>query len=236
MTREVDAPLGAARLRAIYDRLGARYDLLLSAARAPKTGALALLAVQPGERALEVGVGTGRVLVALAKAAAGCQVAQESGQDGDPVLVRGLDLSPVMVGLARERVRAAGLNAVVEVREGDARALPYPDASFDAAFSSYVLDLLSAADIAHALGELRRVLRPGGRLALVALSPGTSAPAQLFTTAYTALYRAHPDWLAGCRPIRLEPLLRDAGFAIRARRAWFRWHPSEAVLAAKPAG
>jgi ubiquinone/menaquinone biosynthesis C-methylase UbiE len=160
MTREVDAPLGAARLRAIYDRLGARYDLLLSAARAPKTGALALLAVQPGERALEVGVGTGRVLVALAKAAAGCQVAQESGQDGDPVLVRGLDLSPVMVGLARERVRAAGLNAVVEVREGDARALPYPDASFDAAFSSYVLDLLSAADIAHALGELRRVLPP----------------------------------------------------------------------------
>lgn len=224
MTRSLDASLDATQVRRIYDRLGRRYDLLRPAEETPKRAALALLAVRPGERVLEVGVGTGRVLVQLARAAA----------EGASPLVNGLDLSPTMINLANEQARAAGLAHAVELRVGDARALPYGDASFDAAFSSYVLDLLPAVEIARALGELRRVLRPGGRLALVALAPGTGLGAHLFTSAYSALYRVKPAWLAGCRPIELEPLVLDAGFVVRARQQWFRIHPSEVVLAERP--
>nr|MBF6592701.1 methyltransferase domain-containing protein [Ktedonobacterales bacterium] len=173
----VEAPLDRARIRRLYDRIGRRYDLLRFAEAAPKRGALALLAVQPGERVLEVGVGTGRVLVELARAVA-------DGRLPAVPLVAGIDLSPVMVATAARRLAAAGLSALAEPRVGDACALPFADGSFDAAFSSYVLDLLPASDIAGALAELRRVLRPGGRLALVALSPGRGAGGRLFIAAY----------------------------------------------------
>jgi len=122
----------------------------------------------------------------------------------------------------------------VELRQADACALPYPDASFDLAFSSYVLDLLPSDDIARALAELSRTLRPGGRLAVIALSPGTSRSARLVTSAWEALYRVSPTLLAGCRPIEPEPYVRAAGFRILGAREWFRGHPSTLVIAVKP--
>jgi ubiquinone/menaquinone biosynthesis C-methylase UbiE len=231
MTGEIEAPLDSEQVRRIYDRIGRRYDLLRFAEAAPKRGALAMLAVRPGERTLEVGVGTGAVLVELARAATAGSLVMEGGL----APVCGIDLAPGMVQVARERVAAARLAGVVEVREGDARSLPYDDAVFDVAFSSFVLDLLPTAEIGRALAELRRVVRPGGRLALVALSPGSGPGARLFTAAYQALYRRHPEWLAGCRPIRLGPLAEGAGFIVRQRREWFRGHPSEALLAQRPA-
>ena len=180
--RELEAPLGRDRIRRIYDHIGRRYDLLRFAEAEPKRVALALLALRPGERVLEVGVGTGAVLVELAQAAIAGEIAE--GEQA----VGGIDLSPGMLAVARERLTAAGLADAVELREGDATALPYPDEAFDVAFCSYVLDLLPSAEINRALAELRRVLRPGGRLALVALSPGDGGVrARLFTRLYLSL-------------------------------------------------
>jgi ubiquinone/menaquinone biosynthesis C-methylase UbiE len=74
----------------------------------------------------------------------------------------GIDLSEAMLDLAR--VRAADLGRAVTLRQGDAQALPFGDASFDTAVCT--LGLCAIPDPEAALGEMVRVLRPGGRLVL----------------------------------------------------------------------
>ncbi len=93
-----------------------------------------------GREVLEVGCGTGLILQRLARIASRAV---------------GVDLSPGMLA----RARARGL----EVQEGDATALPFPDASFDAAVSFKVL--AHVPDIRAAMSEMARVVRPGGILA-----------------------------------------------------------------------
>jgi SAM-dependent methyltransferase len=109
---------------------------------------LDLLGVGPGDRVLEVGCGSGVVLRDLARRVA---------PDG---LAVGLDLSPVLLRVAREHARAAGLEAVVGLREGDARSLPFADGEFDAALA--VTTLCHIPEGERAVPELVRVTRPGG--------------------------------------------------------------------------
>jgi len=92
------------------------------------------------EHVLEVGCGWGDFAA---------RVQEELG-----ATVVAIDLSPRMVELARERG--------VDAREGDVQQLPFEDAAFDCAVANYML--YHPADIDRALAELRRVLRPGGRL------------------------------------------------------------------------
>lgn len=77
--------------------------------------------------------------------------------------VTGLDLSQEMLDIARQR--AAEMGRTVDLREGDAHALPFPDESFDTALCTY--SLCNIPDPQLALSEMRRVLRSGGRLILV---------------------------------------------------------------------
>ncbi|MGI5150456.1 class I SAM-dependent methyltransferase [Plantactinospora sp. CA-294935] len=98
-------------------------------------------------RTLEVAVGTGRNL-------------SRYGPDVDLV---GLDLSPNMLAVARSRSEVLGRR--VELREGEAEHLPFPDASFDTVVCT--LAVCAVGDRNAALTEMRRVLRPGGRLLLL---------------------------------------------------------------------
>ena len=96
---------------------------------------------------LEVAVGTGLNLPFYA-----------AGRD-----VVGIDLSPEMLAIARRRAVEAGRD--VDLREGDAHDLGFDDESFDTVVSTY--SLCNIPDPDRALGEMHRVLRPGGRLILV---------------------------------------------------------------------
>jgi arsenite methyltransferase len=113
----------------------------------------AALGARPGERGLDVGCGPGFLA---------CELGHEVGPSGRIV---GLDESPEMLDAARARITREGLTDRVEVRQGDAVRLDFPTASFD--FVTVVQVYLYVADVAGALAEAARVLRPGGRLAVV---------------------------------------------------------------------
>jgi ubiquinone/menaquinone biosynthesis C-methylase UbiE len=78
-------------------------------------------------------------------------------------VVTGLDLSPEMLAIARDRAR--DLRREVELREGNAHDLPFPDESFNAVVCTY--SLCNIPDPQRAVSEMKRVLRPGGKLILV---------------------------------------------------------------------
>jgi SAM-dependent methyltransferase len=106
-----------------------------------------LLALNPGEHVLEVGCGSGVFLPLLADAVG------ESGR------VVGLDRAAAFVEQARQRTHGAEW---IQVDDGDAYALPYADLSFDAAHCDRVL--MHLEDPSAVLAEMRRVVRPGGRV------------------------------------------------------------------------
>jgi SAM-dependent methyltransferase len=114
---------------------------------------LGLLALAPGEHVLDVGCGTGVFLPLLA------EVVGPTGR------VAGVDRAAAFVEQARARTRALDM---VRVDEGDVYALPYPDGAFDAAHCERVL--LHLDDPTAALREMRRVVRPGGRV--IVAEPG----------------------------------------------------------------
>jgi len=108
--------------------------------------------VRPGELVLDVGTGTG--VVALTAARAGARVSA-------------LDLTPVLLDHARENARIAGQD--IAWVEGDAEQLPYADASFDVVLSQFGHMFAPRPDVA--ISEMRRVLKPGGRVAFATWPP-----------------------------------------------------------------
>ncbi len=130
-----------------------RFDALF----APLTeAALDLAAPRPGERAVDVGCGCGATVLALAR-----RVGPSSG-------VLGLDVSERLVGRARERIAEAGLGAAARVDLADAASHPFaPEA--DLLFSRF--GVMFFADPAAAFANLRRALRPSGRMVFAAWRP-----------------------------------------------------------------
>jgi ubiquinone/menaquinone biosynthesis C-methylase UbiE len=135
-----------------WDLAAQTYEALWQAPlAAARQALLAAASLAPGEAVLDVACGTGLVSFAAARAV---------GPQGN---VLGVDLSARMVDAAGRRVRAQQLPQVGFARM-DAEALELPDAGFDAVLCA--LGLMYLPDPAQALREMRRVLRPGGRMAL----------------------------------------------------------------------
>jgi ubiquinone/menaquinone biosynthesis C-methylase UbiE len=109
-----------------------------------------MLGIAAGERVLEVGCGSGAVARELARRVA------PRGR------VVGLDASAALLEVARELANDAGLSSLIEFQTGDCRALPFADASFDAALA--VTTLSHVPNVERAIRELVRVIRPGGRV------------------------------------------------------------------------
>lgn len=199
-------PRSKERARASYDRLSGWYDLITAGERRFQEIGLRLLAAQPGERVLEIGVGTGWALTTLAQAV---------GPEG---AVCGVDISPAMLRLADRRLERAGLHGRAQLLEHDAAHLSLPDATFDAAFVSFTLELFDTPEIPLVLGECRRVLRAGGRLAVVALNKEDT----LATRTYEWLHARMPGAL-DCRPIYPADAVSAAGFTVAKVRKAREW-------------
>lgn len=131
-----------------------RYDLgiwLLSLGRIELVHARMAEQVEAAEHVLDIGCGTGSLA---------CRCAEKGAQ------VTGIDISPQMLDVAREKVEAAGLEDHVELREMSAIDLDeaFPEASFDVVVSSLVFSELSEDEQGFVLRECHRLLRDGGRL------------------------------------------------------------------------
>jgi demethylmenaquinone methyltransferase/2-methoxy-6-polyprenyl-1,4-benzoquinol methylase len=173
----VGHPEKAARVRAMFDQIAPRYDLLnhlLSLNidkrwRAFVVAEVAPVLAPPGARALDLCCGTGDLSLALRE---GCPRAE----------VVGLDFSRQM--LVRAHEKAAGGRPVPFV-QGDASGVPFADASFDAVTIAF--GLRNLASVEAGLAEMRRLLRPGGRAVVLEFSKPV---VPLFREAFN-LYFAH---------------------------------------------
>jgi SAM-dependent methyltransferase len=177
------------------------------------------LALAPGMRVLDLACATGDVAAALARAV------------GSGGRVAAVDLVPEMLAATRERAAGAGL-ATVSVQQADAHALPFADGAFDAVACRLAITLFPEAP--RALAECRRVLRPGGRLAVLAWgSPRCdtllSVRRLIASHAAPSALAALPDPLRYARPGSLSAALCGAGFrrvAESERALPFPWHGS----------
>jgi SAM-dependent methyltransferase len=190
---------------------------------------LELLGITPGERVLEVGCGTGVVLRDLARRV------KPGG------MAVGLDPGPHFLAIAAELIEQAGLSELTELREGDARALPFGDGEFDAVLAVTTLSHVPNGD--QALREMVRVLRPSGRVGLLdhdADATIVSHPDRTLTRRIIAAasdHRQADSWIgrrfpglltaAGVRDVRVRAFTtieqdRDSFYANQARnRATF---------------
>lgn len=211
------SPRTRASLRASYHGIARVYDALVPyvSSEARKI-ARYWLDVDNGERVLDVGTGTGLAFFPLA----------EANSRG---WTEGIDLSPAMLDRARQRM-TNGSHARYGLRYADARTLPFPEATFDAVFSSYLLDILAPSDIRAALLEMQRVLRPNGRLVLVYLTN----PERTVEHLWTRLAYAAPPLAGGARPVTLKKPLHESEFEINAQTTHSQAGLRSAIIRATP--
>jgi ubiquinone/menaquinone biosynthesis C-methylase UbiE len=207
--------------RRFYDRMGRAQD----ARPLSERRALDALAAQ-GEfgraaAVLEFGCGTGRYAARLLR-----------DRLPEDATYLGLDVSPRMIELAGSALAPWAGRARVELTDGGVH-MPVPDASVDRVVSTYVLDLLTPADAGAFIAEARRVLRPGGLLALASLAPGHTPPARLVTRLWQAIWSLNPALLGGCRPLHLGGLPDPDQWLVLASFPVTDWFLSSDVLVAR---
>jgi demethylmenaquinone methyltransferase/2-methoxy-6-polyprenyl-1,4-benzoquinol methylase len=211
--------------RAFYDRISSAYDFMADASERPaRVAGLEALDLQPGERVLEVGFGTGNEIIDLA------------GKVGPGGRVDGIDISPGMLAVTQRKLADKHLTTPVELQVADARRLPYADGVFDAAYSSFTLELFPDDDLPVVVAEVRRVLRARGRFGVVSMAtvPAGQKPGWMERT-YVWMHRHFPH-IVDCRPIALAELLSAGGFRILKQIDLNVWSlPVAAVVAEKPA-
>lgn len=217
MTGMIEVRGSRAAIRRAYNIFSVFYPLLVTPFEKPAIDAgFQRAAVRPGERVLDVACGAGNVLARLA---------ERAGPEG---LAVGLDFAPHMLAAAKRRAQGAPLV------QADASQLPFGAGAFDVVWSSYMLDLLPATDIARVLAEILRVLRPHGRVALVSFTK-TGGKLTWWERAYLHTPpRLVPYVFGSCRPIHLAPFVVEAGFVDVESEIVPRGMRSEVVTARRP--
>ena len=213
-------------VRGVFDRVARRYDLmndLMSGGvhRVWKDMVAARLNPRPGETIIDCAGGTGDMAMRFARLARKAQLRAPSATEGDARIFV-IDYNAEMIAAGRERAGAPEIAWSV----GDAQRLPLPDACADAYVISF--GIRNVTDIAAALREARRVLKPGGRFLCLEFSRPITEPLRAAYDAYS--FKVIPragQWVAGDREAyqylvesirrfpdqaRFATMMREAGF------------------------
>jgi demethylmenaquinone methyltransferase/2-methoxy-6-polyprenyl-1,4-benzoquinol methylase len=157
------------QVRSMFDRIAGRYDAMNSVMSAGlhhrwRARTVEVSGVGPGASALDVCCGTGDLAL---------EWHRRVGASGRVV---GLDFSVPMLELAERKATAR--SAAVEWVQGNALELPFPDATFDAATVGF--GVRNVADLGRAIAEMRRVVRPGGKVAILEITTPQRPPLKWF--------------------------------------------------------
>ncbi len=212
-----EARVPQSEIGSVYDKLAGIYDIwgALTESRARKR-AIELAKIEDGTTILEVAVGTGLAFFEIVKR-------NPNGEN------TGIDLSRGMLNKAEKRLeKLAGANFTLST--GTAFNLPMKDGSVDVLMNSYMVDLMTEADMDKVLMEFRRVLKEHGRLAMVNMTTGE----QFGSNIYDFIYNIAPRLMGGCRGVNLSGKLSEHGFKVETREYIQQLlFPSEVILAQK---
>ena len=187
--KNVDPREKPSLVRGVFDRVAGRYDLmndLMSGGvhRVWKDMAAAPINPQPGEMIVDCAGGTGDMARRFAKLAGKAR----RRRGGAPVEVLVVDYNAEMIAAGQARGGDAEVEGAISWAVGDAQRLPLPDRMADAYCIAF--GIRNVTDISAALGEARRVLKPGGRFACLEFSRPTGA----------AIRGAYDVWSFGAIP------------------------------------
>ena len=178
-----------------YDRLTPFYDPLLRWGMREETFKRTLIRqaeIRPGMRVLDLGCGTGTLTILIKQTHPASEV---TGLDGDPEVLQ----------IAQAKAAKTGVEIVFDL--GMAFQLPYPEGSFDRVLTSLVLHHLTRDDKQRAMGEVYRVLRPGGELHIVDFGRPRSVYGRLVSQFIKRMEQA-ADNVNGLLPVMMD----NAGF------------------------
>ncbi len=193
------------KARRFYDHISGFYDWITASEKNLIKEGVELLSASPTEQILEIGSGTGKAMALMGK-----YVSKEGA-------LVGLDLSYKMLRKSAEKTQ--GLVPGAFHIQGDGAALPLLSDQFDAVFSTFTLELFSAEEIPIVLKEIKRVMKPSGRLTIVALA---QEPRNLAVKLYEQAHRLFPV-AVDCRPIPLIKILEENGFKIKSTKKVMNW-------------
>ena len=204
------------RTRKVYDRVASVYpaSTFFFHSKAHRM-ALDMSGIENGDRVLEVATGSGEMFRRLLKRnASGVNV--------------GFDLSPNMAAFTERRVRREFPDASMLLQAVDARHMPYRDASFDHVVSCYLYELLDYEDIHKTLREIRRVLRPGGKLTAILIGQDDA----MFREGYKVCGRLVPAFWGRLVSNRMPEWVQQVGFEIEKDRSTRQgFYPSRVLVA-----
>jgi len=200
----------------LYNRLARVYDIWAALTESTsRRRSLERASPVDGENMLEVAVGTGQTLAALARC-------NPTGT------IHGTDISLGMVARAQRCLGGIPGQRRPLIALADAHAQPFADRSFDLVVVSYFFDLLPEPDFSAVIAEVRRVVRDTGRIVVTSMTIADRRRDGL----YQWVYRLRPSLLGGCRGVRLAPYLAAHGFRVVERDYVTQLgFPSEIVLA-----
>lgn len=213
--------LSRGEVKDVYDRTGRWQDALAFYA-APAFDALLVHGkFWAAEAVFEIGCGTARFAERLLRGPC-----RSNGQ------YEGVDLSAEMVQIARKRLVPFGERATVRQTDG---SLTFERAagSRDRVVATYLFDLLARDEARTLLRESHRLLAPDGRLCLAGLTWGRGPVSKGMSAFWNTLYTLRPEWVGGCRPLRMRSLVDDTRWQEQHRAVVTGWGvPSEVLVLA----